>query len=52
MKEVSVFTGLFLANILVATLFRNGDWQRALEVSYFQGLALFTYWLCRKIDHE
>ena len=52
MRESAVFTGLLIANILVAALFRNGDWPHALEVSYFEGLALLTHWICRKIDHE
>lgn len=52
MRESAVFIGLLIANILVAALFRDGDWNHALEVSYFEGLALLTHWLCRKIDGE
>lgn len=52
MKELSVFVGLLVANFLAEAMFRNGDWAHAIEVSYFQGIALLTFWICRKIDER
>lgn len=50
MKELAVFVGLMMANFAVQAFHTNPDYLRAFEVSYFQGLALLTMWICRKID--
>ena len=48
MKEIAVFIGLLSGN-LIAELLTTGLYMQALERSYFQGLALFAYWLCTKV---
>lgn len=51
MREIRVFVVLVLANFFSQYLFGE-QWMLAVERSYFEGIALLTYWLCRKIDGE
>lgn len=48
MKELVIFIGLLTGNI-IAQAFMDGPLALALERSYFQGIALFAYWLCTKV---
>lgn len=50
MKEAAVFVGLLMGNFVVQAFHTNPDYMRSIEVSYFQGIALLTMWICRKID--
>jgi hypothetical protein len=51
MREFNVFLCLVCANFASQLLFGE-QWMVAVERSYFEGIALLTYWLCRKIDGE
>ncbi len=44
MKILNVFIALTLANFVVQFLGQK-DYATAMDRSYFQGVALFTYWL-------
>lgn len=48
MKELVVFIGLLTGNMFTQS-FMDGSMSTAFERSYFQGIALFTYWLCTKV---
>ena len=48
MKELAVFIGLLSANFIVEAL-TTELYMVAVERSYFQGIALLTYWLCTKV---
>ncbi len=48
MKELVVFIGLLTGNIVTQSLM-DGPMSTAFERSYFQGMALFAYWLCTKV---
>ena len=50
MKILTVFFGLALANFMVQ-FFTQELYYLALERSYFQGIALFTYWLWLCTEH-
>jgi hypothetical protein len=52
MKELTIFLSLTAANFVAETMFVGGHWETAAERSYFQGLALLTFWICRKIDER
>jgi hypothetical protein len=51
MKELTIFLSLSAANFVAETMF-GGHWELAAERSYFQGIALLTFWICRKIDER
>ena len=44
MKLLKVFIGLLLANFFMQFI-GNENYMVALERSYFQGMALLTYWV-------
>ena len=48
MKALSVFTGLVIANIAYQLVSDNPNYLVALERSWFQGTALFCYYLMDK----
>ena len=51
MKELTIFLSLSAANLFVQ-FFTSERYEVALERSYWQGIALLTYWICRKIDER
>jgi len=49
MRLFAVFVGLAIGNFFAQSL--SGDnYELALERTYFQGLALLTYWICTVIE--
>lgn len=48
MKELSLFVGFLAGNFLVQWWNLEPRYMVAVERSYFQGLALFTYWVLDK----
>jgi hypothetical protein len=51
MRELSVFLSLSAANLFVQ-FFTSESYTVALERSYWEGIALLTYWICKKIDER
>jgi hypothetical protein len=51
MREVNVFLILMASN-LFAQFFTSERYEVALERSYWEGIALLTYWICKKIDER
>lgn len=49
MRELRVFILLVIANFFAQAIM-SGDYFLAIERSYFEGIALLTYWLTKKID--
>jgi hypothetical protein len=50
-RLIALFAGLVLGNAIYACFAGNG-WEKCIDRSFFQGIALLSVWIIEKMNHE